>query len=289
MLLPFVISHELPLTDPVLKFLLILVIILSAPLLLNKLKIPHLLGLIIAGAIIGPNGLNLVLRDSSIILSGTAGLLYIIFLAGLEIDMGDFKKNSGRSFVFGMYTFLIPMALGIVAGLYVLHFSMETSILLASMFASHTLIAYPIISKLGITQRQMRLRITVGGTMITDMLALLVLTVIVGMATGVIAENTFWTRLSISIVIFVLICSNSHFPIAGRWFFKHVQDSISQYIFVLVDGFSAVHYLAELAGIESIIGSFLAGLSLNRLIPAEFAADAPGRVYRVTRFLSLSF
>ena len=183
MLLPFVISHELPLTDPVLKFLLILVIILSAPLLLNKLKIPHLLGLIIAGAIIGPNGLNLVLRDSSIILSGTAGLLYIMFLAGLEIDMGDFKKNSGRSFVFGMYTFLIPMALGIVAGLYVLHFSMETSILLASMFASHTLIAYPIISKLGITKDK-SVTITVGGTMITDMLALLVLTVIVGMEIG---------------------------------------------------------------------------------------------------------
>ena len=217
-----------PLTDPVLKFLLILVIILSAPLLLNKLKIPHLLGLIIAGAIIGPNGLNLVLRDSSIILSGTAGLLYIIFLAGLEIDMGDFKKNSGRSFVFGMYTFLIPMALGIVAGLYVLHFSMETSILLASMFASHTLIAYPIISKLGITKDK-SVTITVGGTMITDMLALLVLTVIVGMATGVIGER-FWTRLSISIVIFVLFVVIA-FPIAGRWFFKHVQDSISQYIF----------------------------------------------------------
>ena len=263
MLLPFVISHELPLTDPVLKFLLILVIILSAPLLLNKLKIPHLLGLIIAGAIIGPNGLNLVLRDSSIILSGTAGLLYIIFLAGLEIDMGDFKKNSGRSFVFGMYTFLIPMALGIVAGLYVLHFSMETSILLASMFASHTLIAYPIISKLGITKDK-SVTITVGGTMITDMLALLVLTVIVGMATGVIGEH-FWTRLSISIVIFGLFVVIA-FPIAGRWFFKHVQDSISQYIFVLVMVFLGA-YLAELAGIESIIGSFLAGLSLNRLIP----------------------
>lgn len=263
MLLPFVISHELPLTDSVLKFLLILVIILSAPLLLNKLKIPHLLGLIIAGAIIGPNGLNLVLRDSSIILSGTAGLLYIIFLAGLEIDMGDFKKNSGRSFVFGMYTFLIPMALGIVAGLYVLHFSMETSILLASMFASHTLIAYPIISKLGITKDK-SVTITVGGTMITDMLALLVLTVIVGMATGVIGEH-FWTRLSISIVIFVLFVVIA-FPIAGRWFFKHVQDSISQYIFVLVMVFLGA-YLAELAGIESIIGSFLAGLSLNRLIP----------------------
>lgn len=263
MLLSLVVSHELPLTDPVLKFLLILVIILSAPLLLNKLKIPHLLGLIIAGAVIGPNGLNLVLRDSSIILSGTAGLLYIMFLAGLEIDMGDFKKNSGRSFVFGMYTFLIPMALGIVAGLYLLNFSMNTSILLASMFASHTLIAYPIISKLGISKDK-SVTITVGGTMITDMLALLVLTIIVGMATGQIGEH-FWTQLSVSILIFILFVVIV-FPIAARWFFKHVQDSISQYIFVLVMVFLGA-YLAELAGIESIIGSFLAGLSLNRLIP----------------------
>lgn len=263
MLLPFVISHELPLTDPVLKFLLILFIILSAPLLLNKLKIPHLLGLIIAGAIIGPNGLNLVLRDSSIILSGTAGLLYIMFLAGLEIDMGDFKRNSGRSFIFGMYTFLIPMGLGILAGFYLLNFSLETSILLASMFASHTLIAYPIISKLGITKDK-SVTITVGGTMITDMLALLVLTIIVGMATGQISDH-FWTQLSISIVVFVLFVIIV-FPLIGRWFFKRVQDSISQYIFVLVMVFLGA-YLAELAGIESIIGSFLAGLSLNRLIP----------------------
>lgn len=263
MLLPFIISHELPLTDPVLKFLLILVIILSAPLLLNKLKIPHLLGLIIAGAVIGPHGLNLVLRDSSIILSGTAGLLYIMFLAGLEIDMGDFKKNSGRSFVFGMYTFLIPMGLGILSGLYLLNFSLLTSILLASMFASHTLIAYPIISKLGISKDK-SVSITVGGTMITDMLALLVLTIIVGMATGQIGDH-FWTQLSVSIVVFVLFVVIV-FPIAGRWFFKHVQDSISQYIFVLVMVFLGA-YLAELAGIESIIGSFLAGLSLNRLIP----------------------
>ena len=85
-MLPLAISHTLPLTDPVLKFLIILVIIIAAPLLLNKLKIPHLLGLIIAGAIIGPYGLNLILRDSSIILSGTAGLLYIMFLAGLRSE-----------------------------------------------------------------------------------------------------------------------------------------------------------------------------------------------------------
>lgn len=262
-MLQLVISHTLPLTDPVLKFLLILAIILAAPLLLNRLKIPHLLGLIIAGAIIGPNGFNLVLRDSSIILSGTAGLLYIMFLAGLEIDMGDFKKNSGRSFVFGMYTFIIPMALGIVAGYYVLNFSMETSILLASMFASHTLIAYPIISKLGISKDK-SVSITVGGTMITDTLALLVLTIIVGLATGQTGDH-FWTQLSLSIVIFALVVILL-FPIIARWFFKRVQDSISQYIFVLVMVFLGA-YLAELAGMEAIIGSFLAGLALNRLIP----------------------
>ncbi len=262
-MLPLAISHTLPLTDPVLKFLIILVIIIAAPLLLNKLKIPHLLGLIIAGAIIGPYGLNLILRDSSIILSGTAGLLYIMFLAGLEIDMGDFKKNSSRSFVFGMYTFLIPMGLGIIAGYYLLHFSIDTSILLASMFASHTLIAYPIISKLGIAKDK-SVTITVGGTMITDMLALLVLTVIVGMATGQIGKH-FWTQLSISVVVFVLFIILL-FPLLSRWFFKRVQDSISQYVFVLIMVFLGA-YLAELAGIESIIGSFLAGLSLNRLIP----------------------
>ena len=257
------IDFTLPLADPVLKFLLILLIILAAPLLLNKLRVPHLLGLIIAGAIIGPNGFNLVLRDSSIILSGTAGLLYIMFLAGLEIDMGDFKKNSGKSLVFGMYTFLIPMILGTVVGLWVLDFSMETSVLLASMFASHTLIAYPIISKLGISKNN-AVSITVGGTMITDTLALLVLTIIVGMAAGN-ADNAFWIRLGVSIVIFALIVLLV-FPFIGRWFFKRVHDNISQYIFVLSMVFFGA-FLAQLAGMEAIIGSFLAGLALNRLIP----------------------
>ena len=257
------IDFTLPLADPVLKFLLILLIILVAPLLLNKLRVPHLLGLIIAGAIIGPNGFNLVLRDSSIILSGTAGLLYIMFLAGLEIDMGDFKKNSGKSLTFGMYTFLIPMILGTATGLWVLNFSIETSVLLASMFASHTLIAYPIISKLGISKNN-AVSITVGGTMITDTLALLVLTIIVGMATGN-ADDAFWIRLGISVVVFALFVLLV-FPFIGRWFFKRVHDNISQYIFVLSMVFFGA-FLAQLAGMEAIIGSFLAGLALNRLIP----------------------
>lgn len=253
----------LPLTNPVLKFLLILVIILFAPIILNKIKIPHLLGLIIAGAVIGPNGFNLMERDSSIILSGTAGLLYIMFLAGLEIDLADFKKNSKKSMVFGLYTFLIPMILGTLAGIYVLNFSIMTSVLLASMFASHTLIAYPLISKLGVAKNR-AVNITVGGTMITDTLALLVLAVIVGMSEGEV-NTAFWVRLSISILIFGLIVIFL-FPIIARWFFKRFEDNVSQYIFVLVMVFLGA-VLAELAGIEAIIGAFLAGLSLNRLIP----------------------
>lgn len=253
----------LPLKNPVLIFSLILFIILFAPIILNKFKIPHLIGLIIAGAIIGTNGLNLMRRDSSIILFGTVGLLYIMFLAGLEIDLADFKKNSRKSIIFGLYTFLIPMVLGTFAGLFLLQFSLPTSILLASMFASHTLIAYPIVSKLGVTKNR-AVNITVGGTVITDTLALLVLAVIVGMSTGEIT-NEFWIKLGISILIFVLTVMFG-FPIIGRWFFKRFDDHISQYIFVLGMVFLGA-FLAEAAGIEAIIGAFLAGLALNRLIP----------------------
>ncbi|WP_029036695.1 cation:proton antiporter [Salinimicrobium xinjiangense] len=263
MILLSLLDTGLPITNPVLKFLLILLIILVAPLLLNRIKIPPLLGLIIAGAVVGPNGFNLMERDSGIILSGTAGLLYIMFLAGLEIDMGDFKRNSKKSLVFGMYTFLIPMGLGFLAGFYVLSFSVPTSILLASMFASHTLIAYPLISKMGVAKNR-AVNIAVGGTMITDTLALLVLAVIVGMTAGEV-NTAFWVRLSVSIFAFGMIVWFL-FPVIGRWFFKNFQDHVSQYIFVLVMVFLAA-VLAELAGIEAIIGAFLAGLALNRLIP----------------------
>ncbi|HRQ31425.1 MAG TPA: cation:proton antiporter, partial [Saprospiraceae bacterium] len=253
----------LPLENPVLKFLIILLIILIAPILLNKLKIPHLLGLIIAGAIIGPHGFFLIERDSGIILSGTAGLLYIMFLAGLEIDLAEFKKNSGKSLIFGMYTFLIPMILGIVVGIWVLKYSIPTSVLLASMFASHTLIAYPIISKLGIAKNK-AVNITVGGTMITDTLALLVLAVIVGMTAGEV-NTAFWVRLSVSLIVFASIVMLV-FPLIARWFFKKYEDSVLQYIFVLVMVFMG-SVLAEIAGVEAIIGAFLSGLALNRLIP----------------------
>ncbi|WP_194778228.1 cation:proton antiporter [Pararhodonellum marinum] len=256
-------SFSLPLENPVLIFSVILFIILFAPILLNKIKIPQLIGLIIAGAILGPNGFHILERDSSVILFGTVGLLYIMFLAGLEIDMADFKKNSGKSVVFGLYTFLIPMILGTAVGIYVLGFGVPTSVLLASMFASHTLIAYPIISKMGVIKNK-AVNITVGGTMITDTLALLVLAVIAGMYKGELT-NDFWIRLGVSVTIFALVVSLL-FPLVGRWFFKRNNDSISQYIFVLGLVFLGA-FLAEAAGIEAIIGAFLAGLALNRLIP----------------------
>ncbi|GAB3254436.1 cation:proton antiporter [Larkinella harenae] len=254
---------SLPIEDPVLKFLVVLVIILGAPILLNKIKVPHLLGLIIAGAIVGPNGLNVLARDSSIVVIGTTGLLYIMFLAGLEIDMGDFKRNKWKSLTFGLYTFTIPLVLGYLGGYYLLGFSPLTSILFASLFSSHTLIAYPLVSKMGIA-KNLAVNITVGGTMITDILALLVLAVSVGMAKGEVGSE-FWIRLSVSIVVFGLVVLLL-FPIIGRWFFKKVSDKISQYIFVLVMIYLAA-LLAELAGVEAIIGGFLAGLALNRLIP----------------------
>lgn len=257
------ISIQLPLTEPVVKFLIILLIILLIPILFDKIKMPHLLGMIIAGIIIGPHGFNLLARDSSIILSGTAGLLYIMFLAGLEIDMNDFRNNAGKSTLLGLYGFVIPMVLGTLTGLFIFQFSVMTSVLLASMFASHTLITYPIVSKLGITKNK-AVTISVGSTLITNTLALLVLAVIVGIASGDM-NNHFWIRLFLSFTVFALIVVYI-FPIIARWFFKRFSDNVSQYIFVLVIVFSGA-VLSKIAGIEAIIGAFLAGLALNRLIP----------------------
>ncbi|MCO6148901.1 cation:proton antiporter [Flavobacterium sp. NRK1] len=254
---------SLPVEDPLLKFLIELIIILCIPLVLNKIKIPHLLGLLIAGAVVGPNGLNILSRDSSVVVTGTTGLLYIMFLAGLEIDMGDFKKNKWKSITFSFYTFTAPFVLGLAGGYYILKFSLLTAVLFASLFSSHTLIVYPMISKLGIAKNR-AVNITVGGTMITDVLSLVVLAVVVGMSQGAVG-TVFWIRLSISMLVFALIVLFV-FPILGRWFFKNVEDKISQYIFVIVMIYLAA-LLAEIAGIEAIIGAFFAGLAFNRLIP----------------------
>ncbi len=245
------------------QFLILFVIVLLVPIIFNKIRIPSLIGLIIAGAVIGPYGVGLMLRDSNMIMLGNAGLLYIMFLAGIEIDVAEFRKNSAKSLVFGMLTFSIPMIIGTFAGLYLLNLTLVSSILLASMFASHTLVAYPIISKLGAGKNR-AVTVAVGGTMITDTLALLVLAIIVSMNEGQVTP-AFWTQMTLSLILFSLVVVFL-FPVVGRWFFKKFHDSTSQFIFVLTMIFLG-GFLAELAGIEAIIGAFLAGLSMNRLIP----------------------
>ncbi|MFI3318004.1 MAG: cation:proton antiporter [Rikenellaceae bacterium] len=254
---------ETPIENPILKFLVILAIILFAPLVLNKIRVPHILGLIIAGAVVGPFGLNLILRDDGIVLSGTVGLLYIMFIAGLEIDMNEFIRNSRKSIVFGLFTFVIPMLLGTLTGLYLLNYTMMTSILLASMFASHTLLTYPIISKLGV-KRNRAVTVAIGGTVIAETLALLILAVVVGMTQGEV-NTIFWVSLSLKLLIFSVVIFLV-FPIITRAYFKRISDGLSQYIFVLFMLFMGAT-LAEFAGIEGIIGALFTGLALNRLIP----------------------
>ena len=258
---------EIPVTSPELKFLIIMAVILFAPLVLDRLRIPHILGLIMAGAIIGEHGLNLLERDSGIVMSGTAGLLYIMFLAGLEIDMNEFVRNRWRSIVFGLFTFVIPMVFGTLAGLYLLDFSMMTSLLLASMFASHTLLAYPLLSKLGV-KRNRAVTITIGGTVIAETLALLVLAVVVGMVDGDV-DTAFWLTMSLELLLFGGVIFFI-FPIITSRFLKQFNDGVTQYVFVLFMLFLG-SILAQIAGIEGIIGALFTGLALNRLIPSSSA------------------
>lgn len=259
-----VLHLSIPLKDPVLIFSVVLFIILLAPIILRKFRIPSIIGLIIAGVAIGPHGFDLIERDNSIQLFGTVGLLYIMFLAGLELDINEFKRNRHRSFLFGALTFSFPFLLGIAACHYLLNFSLVSSILIASMFSTHTLVAYPLASKLGITKNQ-AVTIAVGGTIITDTVVLVILAVITGAAKGTL-DQAFWIKLGISLAVFVAIVFFV-FPIIARGFFKNIKgDSVSEYIFVLAMVFLA-GFLAEAAGVEAIIGAFFAGLALNKLIP----------------------
>lgn len=260
-------DFSLPLNNPVIIFSLVLFIILFAPILLKKIKVPHIIGLILAGVAVGPYAFNLLRRDSSIVLFGTVGLLYIMFLAGLEIDLKEFKKNKLKIAVFGITTFLLPFVLGSLASYYILGYSKLSSILLAAMFSTHTLVSYPIASKYGVSQNR-AVAITVGGTLITDVFALLILAIVVGMTRGEVSA-TYWFTLGISTIVFVAIVFFI-FPLIIQWFFKKNQDSISQYIFVLAIVFLA-SFLAEAAGLEAIIGAFFAGLVLNKFVPHSSA------------------
>ena len=254
---------NLPITDPTWIFLLVLLIILFAPMVLGRLRIPHIIGMILAGVVIGEHGFNILARDSSFELFGKVGLYYIMFLAGLEMNMGDFKQNRGKAVVLGLLAFVIPMALGFITNMTVLKYGFITSVLLASMYASHTLVAYPIVIRYGVS-RHRSVTIAVGGTAVTDTLTLLVLAVIGGLFKGESSEM-FWLWLVVK-VIFLGFLIIFFFPRIGRWFFRKYDDNVMQFIFVLAMVFLGAG-LMEFVGMEGILGAFLAGLVLNRLIP----------------------
>jgi Kef-type K+ transport system membrane component KefB len=253
-----------PFQSSVLVFALILFIILLAPLVFRRFKIPGIIGLIIAGVIIGPHGLNLIAKNSAIDLFSTIGLLYIMFLAGLELDLKGFSNYKHKSLVFGFFTFFAPFAFGYPVCRYLLEFSFETSFLVSSMFATHTLVTYPIVSRLGISRNE-AVGITVGGTMLTDTAVLIILAVISGSVSGEISAD-FWMKFSISVLIFLTIVLWL-IPKLATWFFRNFEgEKNSHFIFVLAMVFLAA-FLSELAGLEPIIGAFAAGIALNRLIP----------------------
>jgi Kef-type K+ transport system membrane component KefB/mannitol/fructose-specific phosphotransferase system IIA component (Ntr-type)/nucleotide-binding universal stress UspA family protein len=254
---------SLPITDPVLIFALAMGIFLLAPVIFERLKIPGLIGLIFFGAVVGPNVLNLLARDFTFELLGQVGLLYLVFLAGLELDLNRFNEYRRRSVVFGILSFGIPMALA-VAVMPLFGFTYPAAILIGAIIGSHTLLAYPVASRLGIVKNPAVITV-IGGTLVTDTLALTVLAVVAGSMTGEL-DALFWVRLFGILGLYVLIVMVA-VPKVGRWFFRNVPSQApAEFIFLMVVLF-AVAWAAKLAGAEPIIGAFLAGLTLNRLIP----------------------
>ena len=252
-----------PIRDPVAVFLVILAIMLVAPLVFERLRLPGIVGLILAGVIVGPEGLGLLERNSNIILLGTIGLLFLMFMAGLETSLDDLKDNGDKAVIFGLATFIAPMILG-TAVMMLLGYGWLAAILVASCFASHTLLALPVLSKLGI-MRASAVNVTLGGTLITNVLALLVLAVVVKAYEGQLTLS-FWLFLIPALTIYTF-ATLWGVPKIGRWFFhKFGHDESAEFIFVLATLF-VVSYIAGLIEVEPIIGAFLAGIALTPLIP----------------------
>lgn len=259
---------ELPVNEPVIVFTILITIILIAPIAFRKFRIPGIVGLIISGMFIGPHGIHLLESGESVKLLSTSGLLYLMFLVGLELNIRDLVRNRNKSIVFGALTFFIPLVFGFFVAHFLLSYNLLGSLLIASMFSTHTLIAYPIASRLGITRSE-AVTVTIGGTIITDT-AVLVMLAFISAATQGSLSAMFWIRIVLSISAFSFLILWG-VPKISTWFFKNLEgDSGAQYIFVLVMLFISA-LLARAAGIEPIIGAFLAGLALSSLIPPTSA------------------
>ena len=252
-----------PITDPTLIFFIVMLIVLLAPIVMGKLRIPHIIGMVLAGVIVGEYGLNILKRDDSFELFGRVGLYYIMFLAALEMDSSALKRDKYRFIVFGLATFIIPFILIYILGTSILHYSAAASLLLGSLMASNTLIAYPIVGRYGL-QRNPSVSLSVGSTMISLFLALVVLAMTV--ASHNIGSNTsFWLLFILKVVAF---CTGMTFfiPRITRWFLRRYSDAVMQFIFIMAVLFMSASLSASI-GLEGIFGAFLSGLILNRYVP----------------------
>lgn len=261
-------AFETPFSNPVLIFAIILFIILLSPVLLRKIRIPGIIGLIVSGVIIGPHGLNILAKNSAVDLFSTIGIIYIMFVAGLELDMNDFGKTRHKSLTFGFFTFATPMLVGFPVFHFLLDYDVAASTMISVMMATHTLVAFPVVTSYGISKNE-AVAVAIGGTILTDTAVLVVLAIVVAFSEGVLSSQ-FWIQMGISFagfffIMFVII------PKISKWFFRQVEgEKTTHYIYILsIVFFSA--FLAEIAGLEPIIGAFMAGLALNRLIPHSSA------------------
>jgi Na+:H+ antiporter len=258
------ISSMLPIHDPLLIFTLLIGIILLSPFLFKLIKVPDVAAFILMGILVGPYGLNILARDSSFELLGIVGLLYIMFSAGLELDLEKLKISKKNSIIFGLATFLIPFILGLAVSKSILQLENHASLLVSIMFSTHTLVAYPIVRKLGIN-RDISVLTAVGGTIITDTLVLIILSIVTrdyhGHSIGLEIVKLLLIFGVYTILVFYL------FPKIAKWFFKHIKrDKPVHYLFLLFLVCIA-SYGAKLIGTEPIIGAFIAGLALNKSIP----------------------
>ena len=253
--------------NPVTIFLVVLGIILLVPLVLQRLRIPYIIGIILAGIAVGPYGFHIVDRDMSFEVFGQVGILYLMFLAGLEIDMINLRRNIGKGLLFGMYTFVVPFVIGVLVGRLALSLSWLASCLLAALFSAHTLLGYPIVSRFGLRHTRASV-IAVSGTIVAVIGSLMVLAIV---GTSARIESGFslaaTARLVGLLVVFCLVVMYVY-PRLTRWFFKHYMERVTQFTYVLTMTFLAAA-VARLLGIEGVFGAFFAGLVLNRYIPAR--------------------
>ena len=248
-------------TNPLIIIALLLAIVLVVPMVCRKIRIPSIVGFIIVGCIVGPNGLHLFQGSDAIQALGKIGILYIMLQAGIEVDINDFRQHRNYSFLFGFYSFIVPFVLGVLSGL-ALGFNGVTSTLLGAMYGSHTLMTYPIVSRYGV-QKNSAVNIAVGGTMLTISLALFVLAIIKSnfIYTDAMTTGTLIARVVLTVVLITIV-----FPWLVQRFFKHTQDPNTGFLVVLtVMVVSAL--LADWSGLEGILGAFICGASMNKLVP----------------------